>query len=167
MSHEKRGISRNPMEGRCGNEFLKRRNKKTIWKVNQESAGPEVAAGWPGLCKEPHSRWLLSPNAGLTTPDVSNSTIQSSVPGKSTFLRLSSTSPGACNEGCSTSRFSPWAEPNSETLLRTWVSHLVPQVGFPSAPAASSSSCSFEVLLLLLNWAPEPMALKAIQSQGS
>lgn len=46
MSHEKRGISKNAMEGRCGSEFLKRMNKKTIWKANQKFAGPEVAAGW-------------------------------------------------------------------------------------------------------------------------
>jgi hypothetical protein len=46
VSHEKWDISRNAMEGRCGSEFLKRMNKKTIWKANQEFTGPEVAVGW-------------------------------------------------------------------------------------------------------------------------
>lgn len=146
MSHEKQGISRNPMEGRCGSAFLKRRNKKTIWKANQASAGPEVAAGWASARSPTAATGLISLQAGLLQMCPARQ-YSHRVPGKSTFLLLGSTSPGAYNEGGPSSRFSPWAKPASETWVRTQVSHPVPQVDSPSAPAASSTSRSFGVLL--------------------
>lgn len=121
------GISRSPMEGRCGSEFLKRTNKKTIWKVNQESAGPEVAAGgWA---------FVRSPTACM--PDYSrcvqvNQQYSHLVPGKSTFLLRGSTGPHF--KGYPTSRVSPWGKP---ALVRSRGSDPAPLVSFHSAPAAS------------------------------
>lgn len=56
MSHEKRGISRNPLEGRCGRTFLKRENKKTICKVTEAFTTPEVGSGLGPCASAPE--WL-------------------------------------------------------------------------------------------------------------
>jgi hypothetical protein len=62
--------------------------------------------------------------------------------------------------------FTLWAEPALETLVRICVFPPAPQVGFPSVPTVSGSSCNFEILLPLSR-AHGPTAPTAILTQGS
>lgn len=80
VSHETQGISRNPLEGRCGRKFLKTGNKKTIYKANEVFPRPDVgsagpAATWPQSGGQPFISFL---------PQVSHPR----TPDKATFLHL-------------------------------------------------------------------------------